>query len=250
MGFPKKSDKSDTSATSAAFEAPKRGAVDSKKFAAPLSNVRTLQGQLADIAASLEASAKETAGIEEERRQEGEKYAFDLKLARDKQLAEFARQDAEREAAFAGRESALTIAEGDFAELLGVEVTPGDHLATGKALRTALETKLGAEFERGKKDGATAAKASYEIAKQIDAANAKTELALLTQKNAQLEKENNELKTANAKLLEAQATTNATVADVAKKGLEAAAGVRDGANAALSSAAGVGFPSGSRGPTR
>ena len=249
MAFQKKSDKSDTTAA-ATSEVPKRGAVDSKKFATPLAGLRTIQDQLAGIAASLEASAKEAAGIEEERRQEGERYEFNLKLAREKQLAEFAKQDAEREAAFAGRESALTIAEGDFAELLGVEITAGDHLATGKALRTALEAKLTSELERGKKEGTTAAKASYEIAKQVDAANAKTELELLKQKNAQLEKENNELKAANAKLLEAQATTNATVADVAKKGLEAAAGVRDGANAALSSAAGVGFPSGSRGPTR
>lgn len=222
-----------------------KGAVDSKKFDAPLHAVRTLRDQLTSIEQGLEASAKETASIEEERRQEGATFTFNLKLEREKQLADFAKQDAERAATFSARENALTIAEGDFGELLGVDITPGDHLTTGKALRTALEAKFKEQFDAGEKKGKDAATASYNIAKQVDAANARTELELLKQKVATLEASNAKLETANKQLAEANQRLTDQNAEVAKTGLNAAAGVVAQGNSALSSAAGT-IPGGSR----
>ncbi len=222
-----------------------KGAADSKKYDAPLALIRAFKTQLEGLEAGLEASAKEVADIEEERRREGSTYAFNLKLDRDKQLAEFAKQDAERTATFAGRENALTIAEGDFGELLGVDVTPGDHLATGKALRTALEAKFAERFAAGEREGREAATKSYNIAKQIDTANAKTELELLKQKVDTLEASSAKLEAANKQLAEANQRLTDQNAEVAKTGLNAAAGVVAQGNSALSSAAGT-IPGGSR----
>lgn len=247
MAFTKKTDKAETSTAS---DEPKKfggakGAVDSRRFEAPIHNVRALKDQLTAIEAGLEATAKDTATIEEERRQEGATYTFNLKLEREKQLAEFAKQDAERGALFLAREQSLTAAESTLTELIGVEPIIGDHLLTDKALNMAFEAKLEQRYLEGEKKGKEAATASYNIAKQVDAANAKTDIELLKQKNTQLEAANADLKSQNQRLLDSQAHTNDTVADVAKAGLTAAAGITQQANNALGTAAGA-IPGGSR----
>jgi len=222
-----------------------RGFVDSKRYTVPLTLLHTLQEQLAGMASSLEGSAKEVAGIEEDRRQEGATHAFDLKLKRDAQLTAYAQQDAEREASFADRDMTLTSAETDFCSLLGIEITPGNHLTNGKAIKTAFDECLKAQFLAGQEDGLSRAQASAAVQKQIADAIAVTDKKLLEQENKQLKDAVNELKAANAKLLDAQTTTNATVAEVAKTGLNAAAGVVSKANDALGTAAGA-YPGGSR----
>lgn len=245
MAFQKKSDKAEPTTEEPKKSGAPKGAADSGRYEAALTLIRTLKVQIEGIEGGLEAGAKDVAGIGEERRQEGERFAFNLKLDRDKQLAEFAKQDTERAASFSARENALTIAEGDFGELLGVDVIPGDHLATGKALRTGLDAKLKEQFDAGKKEGAAGATASYNIAKQVDAANAKTELELLKQKVATLEASNVKLEAANKQLTEANQRLTDQNADVAKTGLNAAAGVVRQGNDSLSNAAGT-LPGGSR----
>jgi BMFP domain-containing protein YqiC len=223
-----------------------KGFTDAKRYEAPLGLVRALKTRLSELETELETSAKEVRGIEEERAQEASTYAFKMKLEREKQLAEREKEDKEREEGFTKRENALTIAEGDLAELLGVAVdAQGDHLATGKALRLALEAKLKEQFESGEKKGRAAAAAGYDIAKQVDTANTRTELELLKQKVSNLESVNAKLEAANKQLAEANQRLTEQNAEVAKTGLNAAAGVTRQANDALSSAAGT-FPGGSR----
>lgn len=239
MTFQKKN--ADVSAPAA--EGPKvpRGYVDGKKYFTALATVKTLSEQLEGIQKSLTESATEVVGIEEQRRQEGATFAFDLKLKRDAQLAVFAKEDEDRRDAFSKRDAALLTAEDVFTELLGVGVTVNDHAATGKAIRVSYETALKAAAAAGETTGKAAAAASYNIAKKVDDANAATKLALLEQQNTQLTLRNGQLEAQVKQLLDAQAKVNETVADVAKQGLQAAAGVVAQGNNALGTAAGGSF---------
>jgi hypothetical protein len=233
---------SDAAPANASTEGPKapRGYVDGRRYLAVLETAKALSAQLDQLGKGLGASADEVIQIEEARRQEGATYDFNLKMKRDGQLAAFAKEDAEREAAFEQREKALSAAETDFGELVGVEPTAGDHLATGKALRTAYAAKLDAMYRDGEKDGKEAAVASAQLQKQIADANAKTDLELLRQENKQLKERVAALELQNKGLLEQQQKTADTIASVAKGAFDAAGGVVAKGNEALGTAAGAG----------
>lgn len=247
MTFQKKNLESAVTAGKTETEGPRipRGYADGKRYLGALVTIKTLQDQLEGVEKGLAESVGEVTAIEEARRQEGATFAFDLKMKRDAQLAAFAKEDATREAEFTGRDQALAAAEADFGELLGVTPDAGDHLSTGKALRIAFDAAIKNATAAGEAGGKTAEAAKYAIQKRIDVAEAAKDLELLKQKNAQLEKENGELKVTNARLLDAQAATNATVADVAKTGLNAAAGITAKGQDALTTSAGA-FPGGSQ----
>lgn len=247
MGFQKKNEKNaDVTAPSATQEGTKvpRGNVDSRRLTTALGSVREVKDQLETVEKGLLERAAEVATIEEDRRREGETFSFNLRLERDKQKATIAKEDEAREAAFTSRDQTLTAGEKEFAHLTGVTLID-NHLDNGKNLRAAFETKLAAARADGEAAGKAVAMQSYGIQKRIDDANAKGALDLLNQKNAHLEAANVELKSANLKLMETQALVNATVADVAKTGLNAAAGVVSQGNQALGNAAGT-VPGGSR----
>lgn len=250
MGFQKKKPEAVTASNSASggtAEGPKspRGYADGSRYARAAEGIQPAIDQLEAVKKGLLAGAAEVTAIEEERRREGETYAFNLKMKRDAQLAIFAKEDEKREADFAARETALSAAETDFGELVGVTPTAGDHLATGKALRTAYETTLKGATAAGEKAGKEAAQAAYNIQKKVDDANASTTLKLLEQKVATLEAANAKLEAANQQLAQANQRLTDQNADVAKTGLNAAGGVVSQGNQALNTAAGA-FPGGSR----
>lgn len=220
-------------------EGPKvtRGYVDGKRYGAALSSIKILKEQFETIEKGLAESAGEVTAIEEARRQEGATYTFDLTLQRDKQLAEFAKEDEERGTAFTARDQALSAAETDFTELLGVAPIAGDHLATGKSIRIAFTEAIQKATTKGEHAGKAEAAVTYTTQKKVDVAEAAQALALLTQKNAHLEAMNADLKAQNAALVTQNGKLTESNADVAKTGLNAAAGVVKQGNESLSTAA-------------
>lgn len=214
-----------------------RGYADGKRYLAALNTLKSFSDQLVELKESLGESVAEVTQIEEDRRREGATYAFDLKLERDKQLALITQEDAGREAAFTARDQALTAAENDFAELINVAPVSGDHLATGKALRGAFEAAIRSATAKGEHAGKAEAAVTYTTQKKVDVAEAAQALALLTQKNAHLEAMNADLKAQNAALVTQNGKLTESNADVAKTGLNAAAGVVKQGNESLSTAA-------------
>lgn len=249
--FEKKADATTTATTSTETakspirEGGRQGFVDAARYTRAADGLQPAIDQLDTLRKSLLAGAADVAAIEEARRQEGATYDFNLKLKRDVQLAEFAKEDAKREADFEKRDQALTAAEVSFGKLVDVSPTSGDHLATSAALHEAFNTKLEQEYKEGEKAGKESAAAAYAINKKVDEANAAKETALLKQENEQLKAANAKLESQYKALLDAQAKVNETVAEVAKTGLQAAGGVVNQGNAALGTAAGA-IPGGSR----
>lgn len=232
---------SETASTSTA-ENPKspKGFVDGTRYSRAAENIQPVIDQLDTLKKSLLINASDVTSIEEDRRREGETYAFDLKLKRSKELATFAAEDAERLAEIAEKDAAVTAAEDELLSLLSLTRNADGNVPPPKMIRTAFEARIKAVDTAAEGRGKGMAKAEYETTKKVDDAQAATKLALLEQKNAQLEAANTALAAQNKSLLEAQAKTNDTVAEVAKQGLAAAAGVVKQGNDALGSAANAG----------
>lgn len=235
----------ETSAPSEAVKSPK-GFIDAARYSRAAESIRPAIEQLEALQKSLLNGAGDVAAIEEARRQEGETYAFDLKLARDKKLAEIAKEDAERAAELDAREAKLTEAEDEFLSLLALSRTPDETVPATRTIRTAFEAKVVAVDRAAEARGRGMAKTDYETQKKIDVAEAAKDKALLDQENNQLKRTNAALEAQVKDLLAANGRTNEMVAGVATKGLEAAAGVVAKGNEALGNAAN----SGSGRPTR
>jgi DNA repair exonuclease SbcCD ATPase subunit len=173
----------------------------------------------------------------EERRRAHDKAMYDL--AKERQAARDAhdREDAEREEAFQKRERAVTDAETELLTLLKVNVPEGEPVPRPQVIREAL-AKVVADAERGAAARATAeAKREYETQKRIADAEAEKTNALLKQKNEQLEAQNAKLSAQNEALTRAAERTVTDMKEVAAGAFQAAGGVVNQGNAALSSAA-------------
>lgn len=173
----------------------------------------------------------------EERRRVHERAVYELEQVRQVTRDRHAREDAEREADFKKRDQALTDAETALLVTLKVNVPEGEPVPRVLVIREAL-AKVVADAEKAAAAKATAeAQARYATQKQIDDAQAEKVNALLRQENEQLKAQNARLTAQNDALTAAAQKAVNDMKEVASGAFQAAGGVVNQGNAALTSAA-------------
>jgi hypothetical protein len=225
-----------TSASSETAVKSPKGYVDGTRYDAAAREVDGVIGQLDTLRKNLQKGATDVMRIEEERRQEAETYAFNLKMQRQAETAEFEKKFTARAAELDEREASLTASENELISLVGV-TRADNHLATAKNIRLAFDAKIEAANKAGEGKGKAMAEATYTQQKKLDEANAATKNALLEQENKQLQARNAELKAQNDALLANQQKVVVDMKDVATGAFSAAGGLVGKSQDALANAA-------------
>jgi|SRR5271166_1262442 len=188
---------------------------------------------------------EQAAALAEQRRRDNEKYEYDLAMSRQAVKDQQAAEDKVRDEAHVKRTNEVHQRENELCSLLGCT---WENSFDGRKVVQAAFAKKVAEVEKAAEGKATGmAKREFEQEKKLDMANNQAALALLNQKNAQLEVQVKTLADQNAKLLQAAETQVSGMKDLAAKGFEAAGAIGTRGMGALETAAQGGLGMSQRG---
>jgi len=194
---------------------------------------------------AIKQQAEEATLLAEARRRETEKYEYDLAMSRQSVKDQQAAEDKAREEAHTKRVTEVQERESELCALLGCAWE--NSLNGRKTIQTAFAKKV-AEIENaatGKAMGM--AKKEFEQEKKLADAQNQAALALVNQKNAQLETQVKVLTEQNAKLLQSAETQVSGMKELAAKGFEAAGAIGTRGMGALETAASSGLGVSQRG---
>lgn len=210
------------------------GLAEAGKYRSAGVTLTALISHLDEVRTSIEQEAANVASIEEERRREGETYAFDLALQRQKQMAAFAVEDEARNKEYQQRVDVIDGIENALGKILKIDMQAPIDI---ELIKETWAAQLAAERKAGEQEARRSAMAEAAVTEKVTSANNNTATQLAAAKIAALEQRLGELSKQNTDLMAALAAANVTAASLAREAFAAAGGVAAKGHDALSTAA-------------